>query len=191
MQEPLQSGEVWVAWDHQARLIDALNNNPDQFVVFPAPVGPKGLGYMSVVVGLAIPKGAANVKGAEALIDYLTQPKNQVKAVNVVGFFSVLTDSAATSTTGLKPGVALEAGAAAKQNANKKAIPALLPVGLGAKDAEFNKAYIDTFTRIVLRNEDIQTVLNSEAQTVNTLLTAANAPCWPPDPPSSGACQAK
>lgn len=191
MQEPLQSGEVWVAWDHQARLIDALNNMPDQFVVFPAPSGPKGLGYMSVVVGLAIPKGAPNKQGAEALIDYLTQPKNQVKAVNVVGFFSVLTDAAATNTAGLKPGVALEAAAAAKQNASKRALPALLPVGLGSKDAEFNKAYIDTFTRIVLRNEDIQTVLTSEAQALNTLLSAANAPCWPPDPPSSGACQAK
>jgi multiple sugar transport system substrate-binding protein len=191
MQEPLQSGEVWVAWDHQARLIDALNSSPDQFVVFPAPSGPKGLGYMSVVVGLAIPKGAANAKGAEALIDYLTQPKNQVKAVNVVGFFSVLTDAVANSTSGLKPGVGLEASAAAKQSGNKKGIPALLPVGLGSKDAEFNKAYTDTFTRIILRNEDIQTVLNSEAPALDGLLTAANAPCWPPDPPSSGACQAK
>lgn len=191
MQEPLQSGEVWVAWDHQARLIDALNNSPDQFVVFPAPSGPKGLGYMSVVVGLAIPKGAPNAKGAEALITYLTQPKNQVKATNVVGFFSVLTDAAANATAGLKPGVGLEAAAAAKQTANKKSIPALLPVGLGAKDAEFNKAYTDSFTRIILRNEDIQTVLNSVAASVNTLLSAANAPCWPPDPPSSGACQAK
>lgn len=191
MQEPLQSGEVWVAWDHQARLIDALNNSPDQFVVFPAPSGPKGLGYMSVVVGLAIPKGAPNAKGAEALITYLTQPKNQVKATNVVGFFSVLTDAAANSTAGLKPGVGLEAAAAAKQTANKKSIAALLPVGLGARDAEFNKAYTDSFTRIILRNEEIQTVLNSVAQSVNSLLSAANVPCWPPDPPSSGACQAK
>lgn len=191
MQEPLQSGEVWVAWDHQARLIDALNSSPDQFVVFPAPSGPKGLGYMSVVVGLAIPKGAPNAKGAEALIDYLTQPKNQVKAVNVVGFFSVLNDAAANSTAGLKPGVGLEAAAAAKQTGNKKGIPALLPVGLGAKDAEFNKAYTDTFTRIILRNEDIQAVLSSEAQTVNSLLSGVNAPCWPPDPPSTGACQAR
>ncbi|HKA10232.1 MAG TPA: ABC transporter substrate-binding protein [Candidatus Dormibacteraeota bacterium] len=191
MQEPLQSGEVWVAWDHQARLIDALNNSPDQFVVFPAPSGPKGLGYMAVVVGLAIPKGAPNAKGAEALIDYLTQPKNQVKAVNVIGFFSVLSDASARSTAGLKPGVALEAAAAARQSGSKNAIPALLPVGLGAKDAEFNKAYVDTFTRIILRNEDIQTVLNSEAQVINDLLNTANAPCWPPDSTSSGACQVK
>ena len=91
----------------------------------------------------------------------------------------------------MKPGVALEAAAAAKQNASRKAIPALLPVGLGSRDAEFNKAYRDSFTRIILRGEDIQTVLTDEAQQMNSLLTAANAPCWPPDPPSSGPCQAK
>src|SRR5262249_18932190 len=127
----------------------------------------------------------------QALSDYLSQPKNQVKAVNVIGFFSVMSDTSANSTAGLKPAVALEAAAAAKQSGNKKAIPALLPVGLGAKDAEFNKAYVDTFTRIILRNEDIQTVLNSEAQVINGLLNTANAPCWPPDPTSSGACQVK
>jgi hypothetical protein len=44
MQEPLQGGEVWLAWDHVARMIEALRGNPDGFVAFPAPVGPKGLG---------------------------------------------------------------------------------------------------------------------------------------------------
>ena len=44
MQEPLQSGEVWVAWDHTARLIDALNADPEGFVAFPSPAGPAGTG---------------------------------------------------------------------------------------------------------------------------------------------------
>ncbi len=35
MQEPLLTGEVWVAWDHVARLKDALNQKPDEFVVVP------------------------------------------------------------------------------------------------------------------------------------------------------------
>ena len=38
MQEPLLAGEVWVAWDHAVRLIDALKNQPGQFVAFPAPL---------------------------------------------------------------------------------------------------------------------------------------------------------
>jgi len=190
MQEPLQSGEVWVAWDHQARLIDALKNLPDQFQAIPSPVGPKGLGFMSVVAGLAIPAGAPNQKGAEALIDYLTKPDNQKKTTSVVGFFPVLTDVSVTGGDA-PPGVSAEAGAAIKQANNKKAIPALLPVGLGAKDGEFNKAYFDTFTRIVIHGEDIQSVLNDEAKQVQSLLDTAKAPCWPPDPASTGTCQVK
>ena len=42
MQEQLLSGEVWVAWDHTARLADAINQKPDDFVAFPAPAGPAG-----------------------------------------------------------------------------------------------------------------------------------------------------
>jgi multiple sugar transport system substrate-binding protein len=48
----LLSGEVWIAWDHVARLLDALRRKPDEFVAFPAPTGPKGRGYMPVLVGL-------------------------------------------------------------------------------------------------------------------------------------------
>lgn len=44
MQEPLLSGEVWVAFDHVARLADAFNKKPDDFVAFPAPAGPAGRG---------------------------------------------------------------------------------------------------------------------------------------------------
>jgi multiple sugar transport system substrate-binding protein len=190
MQEPLQSGEVWVAWDHQARLINALKSSPDQFMAVPAPVGPKGLGFMSVVVGLAIPVGAPNQKGAEALIDFLTRPDAQKKTTGVVGFFPVLTD-VSVSGSSAPPGVGAEAAAASKQANNSKAIPALLPVGLGAKDSEFSKAYVDSFTRIILHNEDAQTVLNDEAKQMQSLLDGAKAPCWPPDPVSSGTCQIK
>jgi multiple sugar transport system substrate-binding protein len=72
MQEPLLSGEVWVAFDHTARLLEAFNARPDDFVAFPAPSGPEGRGFMPVIVGLAIPNSAPNPQGAQALIDYLT-----------------------------------------------------------------------------------------------------------------------
>lgn len=49
MQEPLAAGEVMVAWDHVARLKNAISAAPDDYVVFPAPAGPKGRGYMPVV----------------------------------------------------------------------------------------------------------------------------------------------
>ena len=48
--------EVWIAWDHIARVKEAISLEPDRFVVFPAPAGPKGRGYMPVIAGLAIPR---------------------------------------------------------------------------------------------------------------------------------------
>jgi multiple sugar transport system substrate-binding protein len=42
MQEPLITDEVWVAFDHTARLANAFNERPDDFVAFPAPAGPRG-----------------------------------------------------------------------------------------------------------------------------------------------------
>lgn len=41
MQEPLAAGEVMVAWDHIARLKNAISAAPDDYVVFPAPAGPR------------------------------------------------------------------------------------------------------------------------------------------------------
>jgi multiple sugar transport system substrate-binding protein len=190
LQDPLQSGDVWFGWDHQARLRDALEKLPGQFVTVPAPKGPKGLGYMSVVVGLAIPKTAPNKAGAEALIDYLTSSKQQVAAGAALSFFPVV-DGVKLTGGGVPAYLNAEAGVAEKYVANKSSVVALLPVGLGARSDQFTLAYQDTFTRIVLRNEDIQTVLDDEAGKLQDMLNTAKAPCWPPDPQSSGTCQIK
>lgn len=190
LQDPLLSGDVLFGWDHQARLQNALQQQPDQFITVPAPKGPKGLGYMSVVVGLAIPKTAPNKDGAEALIDYLTQSKNQVAAGSAIGFFPVVQGVKLTGS-GVPAYLNAEAGVAAKYASDKNAVVALLPVGLGTTSDQFTLAYQDTFTRIILRNEDIQTVLNDEANKLQTLLNTAKAACWPPDPASTGTCQIK
>src|SRR5439155_6527856 len=89
MRDPLRTGEVWIAWDHQARLKDALAD-PAHFLAVPAPSGPAGTGYLSVTVGLAIPKGARNADGARALIDWLTRPHQQATASATLGFFPVV-----------------------------------------------------------------------------------------------------
>jgi multiple sugar transport system substrate-binding protein len=190
LQDPLLSGDVLFGWDHQARLQNALQQQPDQFITVPAPKGPKGLGYMSVVVGLAIPKTAPNQAGAEALIDYLTQPKNQIAAGAAIGFFPVV-EGVQLSGSGVPPYLNAEAGVAAKYAAAKNAVVALLPVGLGATSDQFTLVYQDTFTRIILRNEDIQTVLNDQGSKLQALLNTAKAACWPPDPTSTGTCQIK
>ncbi len=42
MQEPLLSDEVWIAWDHTARLIDAATQQPDNIMLVPAPSRAQG-----------------------------------------------------------------------------------------------------------------------------------------------------
>src|SRR6267378_8684105 len=90
MQQPLLSGDVWIGFDHIARVIDALRQKPDQFVAFPAPAGPKGRGYMPVLAGLAVLKGAPDMSEAMALIDYLTEPQTPDVTVRSIGFFPVV-----------------------------------------------------------------------------------------------------
>ena len=59
MAEPLITQDVWIAWDHTARLVKAFEKMPGDFVAFPAPIGPQGRGFMELpVAGSAI--GFAN-----------------------------------------------------------------------------------------------------------------------------------
>ena len=186
MQEPLLSGEVWVAFDHTARLIEAFNSDPEQYVAFPAPAGPAGRGFMPVIVGLGIPADAANPEGAAALIDYLTTPEVQAKVLNELGFFPVVSG---VDFSSLPEGVAIEAGAVTAQASSSDALPALLPVGLGDRGGEINQIYRNAFDRIVINSEDIATVLDEEGTNLEALMNETGAPCWAPDAPSDGPCQ--
>jgi multiple sugar transport system substrate-binding protein len=188
MQEPLLAEEVWVAFDHTARLIEAFKAQPDDFVALPSPSGPEGLGYMPVAVGLAIPVTAPNQEGAEALIEYMTRPEVQVAVLREIGFFPVI-DVEYPGYVAV--GIRMEGEAVSKQAAAANAVPAMLPVGLGERSGEINKIYRDAFTRIVIDGEDIETVLEEEAVNLQTLMDETGAPCWPPDPPSEGPCQVK
>ena len=188
MQEPILADEVWIAWDHTARLIDAASKNPDEIMLVPAPAGPKGRGFMPVITGLGIPKGAPDRASSEKLIDYLTQPQTQITTLTQLAFFPA---TGAQIPAELPPGIKLEADAVAKQASAPDAVPSLLPVGLGAQGNEFNKVFIDTFTRIVINNEDVQPVRDDQGGKLQALIDQAGAACWAPDPPSNGPCKVK
>jgi multiple sugar transport system substrate-binding protein len=186
MQEPLLSGEVWVAFDHTARLKDAFDTSPDDFVAFPAPAGPAGRGFMPVIVGLGIPEGSKNPEGAADLIEYLTRPDIQGEVLNQLGFFPVVDG---VDFNSLPVGIGIEAAAVTAQASASDALPALLPTGLGDRGGEINEIFRAAFDRIVLDGEDIATVLGEEAANLQTLMNETGAPCWAPDPPSDGPCQ--
>jgi multiple sugar transport system substrate-binding protein len=188
MQESMLSGEVWVGFDHVARLVNAFAGKPNDFVAAPAPKGPKGLYYMSVLAGLGIPKSTPNKTGAEAFIDYMTTPAVQGKTLTAVSFFPVLTGAMPAD---LPPHLKNMADGVQKQAKHADAKVALLPIGLGAKGGEFNKVQLDTFQRIVIRNEEIQKVLNEQAVILQAVMNDTKAACWRPDPASTGPCQVK
>jgi multiple sugar transport system substrate-binding protein len=185
MQEHLLAEEVWVAFDHTARLRDAFDQRPDDFVAIPAPRGPAGLGFMPVIVGVAIPENAPNPEGAMEMVRYLLRDRTQLNILREIGFFPV---TGVEFPGFVSPGVRLQAEAVSKQAGSPHALPALLPVGLGARGGEINNIFRDTFTRIVLNNEDIGAVLQAEGANLEELLQDTGAPCWPPDPPSDGPC---
>jgi multiple sugar transport system substrate-binding protein len=185
MQEPLLSGDVWIAFDHVARLLNALRQKPDDFVAFPAPSGPKGRGYMPVVAGLAIAKDAPDAKGATAVIDYLTQPATQIATAKAVGFFPVVK---AELPADLDPGVKAASQAIARTEGANDALASLLPVGLGSHGGEFDKVYLDTFQLIVLRGQPVAAVLDKQAEALKRVIEVSGAPCWAPDKPSQGPC---
>jgi multiple sugar transport system substrate-binding protein len=185
MQEPLLSGEVLVAFDHTARLIEAFNTEPANFVAFPAPAGPMGRGFMPVIAGLGIPNAASNPEGAAALIEFLTRPETQAEVMNQLSFFPVVEG---VDVANAPEGIAIEAAAVELQTNAEDALPALLPVGLGERGGEINQIYRNAFDRVVINGEDAATVLEEEGAALQALMDETGAPCWAPDPPSEGPC---
>lgn len=185
MQEPLLTGDVWVAFDHIARLADAFNQRPDDFVAFPAPAGPAGRGFMPVLAGIAVPKGAPDMEASLRLVRYMMQPETQVATLLATNFYPVtdapLPADLPNSAKALGPAITTMTSA-------KDALPALLPVGLGDLGGQFNQVYTDTFERIILGGQPIREVLDQQAGTLRNLMVQANAPCWLPDAASEGPC---
>lgn len=185
MQEQLLSDDVWVAFDHTARLADAFNTRPDDFIAFPAPAGPTGRGFMPVVAGIGIPKTAPDMDAAKSLVAYLMQPTTQVKTLGATSFFPVV---GAELSGDMPAAVKISGEAIANMSDSADANPGLLPVGLGDLGGKFNKVYVDTFERIVLAGQDVRTVLDDQANALRAVMDEAGAPCWAPDAPSDGPC---
>ncbi|MFW6090935.1 MAG: ABC transporter substrate-binding protein, partial [Actinomycetota bacterium] len=185
MEDPLLSGEVLVAWDHTARLLTALDSQPDQFMVVPSPAGPEGRGHMPVVAGLAIPRTSPDPEAAMDVIRHLLAPESQVATLGSVGFFPVVDIGDAGD---LSQGVQLEADAVAAQTGADDALLVLLPVGLGEEGGTFSEIYRAAFERVAVDGEDAGSALSTEADRLTEVMETTGAPCWAPDPASDGPC---
>ncbi len=172
MDEPLLKEEVLIAWDHTARVKNAVIEKPEDFAIVPAPRGPQGRGYITVAVGLAIPVGAPQKENAVKLIDYLTSPDIQVKMLENIGFFPTIKEAEGVIPEG--PLKILAAGVLA-QSGSPDSVIALIP-SLGAKGGEFSAAYRDAFTRIVIEGADIGTTITAAGDKLRTIFKEVGVP---------------
>lgn len=179
MQEPLAKGEVLVAWDHIARIIEAPRKNPDDWLLVPSPRGPKGLGYMLVVAGLAIPDGAPDPEAATAAITALSRPEVQIEVLKRNTFFPVTVTRLPDDLSGATK---LAAEAITAQREAKDARMALPPVGTGERDGEVTAVFQNTFRQICLDGRPIETVVDEQAAELQSILDDLDIPCWAPDP---------
>ncbi len=175
MDTPLLSGDVWIAWDHTARLKPAIVQQPDDFIAIPSPAGPAGRAFITVIAGLAIPKTSPDPEAAAKLIKYLTSPEAQVAILQGVGFFPVVSEAA-----GAVPSGALQilAKGVSAQASSPDAIVSFIPSGISD---EYKKIYRDTFTQIVIQGKDIKSVLLTQGQALRKLYLDSGAPYPAPD----------
>jgi len=172
MDEPLLKEEILVAWDHTARVKNALIEKPEDFAIVPVPCGPQGRGYITVAVGLAIPVDAPQKDNAIKLIDYLTKPDVQVKILENVGFFPIVKEAEGAIPVGplkiLATGVLAQSGAA-------DSVMVMIP-SLGAKGGEFTATYRDVFTKIVVEGADIETTITTAADKLRAIFEEVGVP---------------
>ncbi len=185
LQEQLLSEDVWIAFDHTSRLAAAFNERPDDFVAFPAPAGPTGRGFMPVIAGVAIPRTAPDMEASKALVAHMLNPETQIATLRATNFFPVVDVELPGD---LPPSVQAAGNAVAIMSASADANPGLLPAGLGDKGGDFNRVFVDTFERIVLAGQPIESVLEDQKKALQKIMDETGAPCWAPDAPSEGAC---
>lgn len=167
MDRALLNGDVWLAWDHCARLLQAFKERPDQFVAFPAPVGPKGRGMLSVLAGLGVPRGSGS-RASEELIEYLTRPGVQARTMESVGFMPVV-DVGGSSEISRGSGILIRA--AMDQLGSPEAIFSTVPLREANAARGFNLAYLVAFSQIVLRGFSIQVVLEKQERFLRGVLS--------------------
>jgi len=176
MDTPLLAEEVWIAWDHTARVKEAIVQRPNDFIAIPSPAGPAGRGFISVLAGLAIPETSPDPDAAAQLIEYLTTPKVQVKILEGVGFFPVVAEAA-----GAVPAGALQvlATGVSAQAASPDAIVCFIPGGISD---EYKKIYRDTFHKFVIQGEPVDTAyLRDQATRMRELYLEAGVAYPAPD----------
>lgn len=73
--DPMNAGDVWLAYSHMAPAGTTYNAAPNNFVIGPAPSGSTGVGSTAGAWCYGIQKGAPHQDLAEAFIEYIARPE--------------------------------------------------------------------------------------------------------------------
>lgn len=186
MTEPLLHREVWIGFDHVARLRPLLLAQPDDWVVFRPPAGPAGGAFLDVTIALAVPNKSRDAGRTRALVRFLRRPRIESLIAARTGFLPLERDVPGLS---LPPGLARAAAVLYDQRRDRRVIRGTLPTGLSAAEADFNTVFKVAFTEIVLDGEDIPSTLRRQSALLDEILHRTQARCWPPDPPGDDPCR--
>ena len=186
MQDPLLSEEVLLGLGSRRTAEDGARPASRRPRRLPGPEGTEGTVVHAGPRRTGDPEERARIPRArKALIQHMLRISAQAQILSHRPGSS--RSSAAVCPSSISPGLRAEAAAVRRQQKAKDAVQALLPIGIGAEGGNFNKIYLDTFTRIVRNGENIQTVLNEQGALLQAIFDKTGAPCWAPDPPSGKA----
>ena len=120
--DPMNKGDVWLAFSHMAPAGTSYNAAPNNFVIGAAPHGDTGVGSTSGAWCYGIQKGAPHPDLAEKFIEYIAQPDvNYSFCYNYGGALSPIQEVGRIMTD---EDVVMKAGNAILQNAIVAGVPA-------------------------------------------------------------------
>ncbi len=143
---PMKSGETWLTVAHMARMGEAYRSNPSNYVIAPAPSGPKGIGSIAGASGFSLPVGAPNRELAIKFIEFMTRPDIAVRIARGTGGFLPPIDEAIAVLGDSPIDEVIKKGVMVLQNGVLSGVPASEYTSWGA----VKQVYDDVFAEMII-----------------------------------------
>ncbi len=157
---PMKSGETWLTVAHMARTGEAYRSNPSNYVIAPAPKGPKGIGSIAGVSGFGIPVGAEHRDLALKFIEFMTRPDIAVKVARGTGGFLPPIDEAIKVLGDSPVDEVIKKGVLVLQNGVVSGVPGSAYTSWGA----VKQVYDDVFKEMIIGTGVFDKALLDNAQ---------------------------
>ncbi|MBB6478663.1 ABC transporter substrate-binding protein [Spirochaeta isovalerica] len=157
---PMKNGEAWLAVAHMARIGEAYRQNPDDYIIAPAPRGPSGIGSIAGTSGFAVLKGAENKDMAFRFIEYMTRPEIAVKVARGTGGFLPPINEAIEELGNTPADTVIKTGIEVLQNGVVSGVPGSSYTSWG----DVKQIYDDLFSEMILNRGTVDDTLLHKAE---------------------------